>query len=146
MKRYFNIPLAIIVLAGVLVVGAQAQTSGAQRVIANVPFAFTVGQKTLPAGRYTITVLNPSSDRKTLQVRSMDGHSSAIVLTNSIDGNAADNTKLVFDRYGDRYYFAQAQMAGDSTRLAAVRSKAEREERLALAKANKKSVVTIVAG
>jgi hypothetical protein len=145
MKRYFNIPLAMILLAGIVVVSAKAQTTSAQRVIANIPFAFTVGAKTLPAGRYTIAVLNPSSDRKTLQVRSMDGRSSAIVLTTNVSGNASENAKLVFDRYGDHYYFAQAQMAGDSP-LAAVRSKAERAEMLAIAKSKKKSVVTIVAG
>ena len=143
MKRYFNFPLALILLAGVLATGAKAQTSSPQRVVANIPFAFTVGDKTLPAGRYTISVLNPTSDRKTLQVRSMDGHSTAIVLTNNATGKLSENSKLVFDRYGDHYFFAQAQIAGDSTRLAAVRSKAERAERLAVSKLNKKSVIVI---
>jgi len=146
MKRYLNFPLAIITLVGALAISAQAQSSGTQRLIAKIPFAFTVGHKTLPAGRYTITVLNPSSDRKTLQVRSMDGRSSAIVLTTTANATVTDNAKLVFDCYGDHYYFAQAQMAGDSTSLSAVRSKAEHVERLALAKAKKKSVVVIVAG
>ena len=62
MKRFLNIPLIIIVFAGVLAINAQAQT----KVIATIPFAFNVGKITLPAGRYTITVLNPSSDRKIL--------------------------------------------------------------------------------
>jgi len=146
MKRYLNFPLAIIILIGVVAISAQAQSSNTQRLIAKIPFAFTVGHKTLPAGRYTVTVLNPSSDRKTLQVRSMDGHSSAIVLTIAANATATDNAKLMFDCYGDHYYFAQAQMAGDSTTLAAVRSKAEQAERLALAKATRKSVVVIVAG
>ena len=147
MKRYLNFPLAIIILIGVVAISAQAQSSSnTPRLIAKIPFAFTVGHKTLPAGRYTVTVLNPSSDRKTLQVRSMDGHSSAIVLTIAANATATDNAKLMFDCYGDHYYFAQAQMAGDSTTLAAVRSKAEQAERLALAKATRKSVVVIVAG
>jgi hypothetical protein len=145
MKSYFNILLAIVVLAGALIAGAQAQTSSAQRVIASIPFAFTVGKTTLPAGRYTITVLNPASDRKILQIRSMDSRSSAITLTNGVFVNAAENAKLVFDRYGDRYFFAQAQMANDSTSLAAIRTKAERADKHTLAKSNKKSVVVIVA-
>ena len=146
MKRYLNFPLAIIILIGVVAISAQAQSSSnAQRLIAKIPFAFTVGHKTLPAGRYTITVLNPSSDRKTLQVRSMDGHSSAIVLTTAANATATDNAKLVFDCYGDHYYFAQAQMAGDSASLAAVRSKVENAEQVALAKSNKKSIVAIAA-
>ncbi len=119
MKRFFNISLIIIVFAGVIAINAQAQT----KVIASIPFAFNVGKTMLPAGRYTITVLNPSSDQKILQIRSLDGRSSAVVLTNGIIGKASENAKLVFERYGDRYVFAQAQLAGDETTLAAVRSK-----------------------
>jgi hypothetical protein len=141
MKRHLNISLAIIMLAGVLAAAAQAQTSSAQKMVANIPFTFNVGQTELPAGKYTITVVNPSSDRKVLQIRNADGHSSAMIQTTSELRNAADNAKLVFHRYGDRYFFAQAQMAGDMTSLAAVKTKAERTEREAIAKAGKKSVV-----
>ena len=119
MKRFINIPLIIIVFAGVLAINAQAQT----KLIANIPFAFNAGKTTLPAGRYTITVLNPSSDRKILQIRSVNGRSVAVVLTTGIIRNASDKSKVIFERYGDRYVFAQAQMAGDDTTLAAVRSK-----------------------
>jgi hypothetical protein len=141
MKRHFNIPLAIIVLAGVLSVSAKAQTSGAQRVIANIPFAFSVGKTNLPAGKYTFSVVNPSSDRKILQIRSMDGRVSAMILTTDLVRDASDNAKLVFDRYGNHYYFAKAQMAGDSTTLAAVKAKEWPSKQLASAK---KSVIVIV--
>ena len=144
MKRFFNIPLAIIILVSALTAAAQAQTSGAPHVIANIPFAFTASNKTLPAGKYTITVLNPSSDRKALQIRSLDGHSSAIVLTNGEIGKVSDNSKLVFERYDDRYFFAKAQLAGDSTSLAALRS--NKDQKYLLANAKKKSVVVIVGG
>jgi len=144
MKRFFNMLFAIIILATALTAGAQAQTSSTQRVIANIPFAFTVGNKTLPAGKYTITVVNPSSDRRALQIRSMNGRSSAIVLTNAISGHVSDSSKLVFERYDDRYFFAQAQLSGDSTTLAALRSKSEHKQLVATAK--KRSIVIIVAG
>lgn len=142
MRKFFHIPLTIVVLAGVLVVGAQAQTSSARKVIANIPFTFNAGKTTLPAGKYTITVVNPSSDRKILQIRSLDGRSSAMVLTTDSNATVSDKAKLVFERYGDRYVFAQAQMADAS--LAAVRSK-DRGEKNAVAKGIKKSVVVIVA-
>ena len=142
MKRFFNILVATIILATALTAGAQAQTT--QRVIANIPFAFTANNKSLPAGKYTITVLNPSSDRKALQIRSMNGRYSAIVLTNGVIGSIADNSKLVFERYDDRYFFAQAQMAGESTSLAALKSNKEQKHLVATAK--KKSTVVIVAG
>lgn len=144
MKRYINITFAVVILAGVLVTGANAQTSSTQRVTANIPFSFIVGKTTLPAGRYTITVLNPSSDRRTLQVRSMDGHASAIVLTTAVLRRVADNAKVVFERYNDRYYFAQAEMPGDSTALAAVRSKWDHRDKT-LARNGKKSVIAIIA-
>ena len=144
MKRYFNIPLMIVALTGIVAVSAQAQTTSAQRVIANIPFTFNVGKTTLPAGRYTITVLNPSSDRKILQVRSLNGRSSAMVFTTGVIGNASEDAKLVFERDGDRYVFAQAQMAGDETGLAVVRSKSDRDSRNAMTKSNKKKVVVIV--
>jgi hypothetical protein len=145
MKRYINIPLAIITLAGALAISAHAQTSSAQIVSASIPFSFSAGKTTLPAGRYAITVLNPASDRKILQIRSLNGRSSAMVLTTGAIGNASDDAKLVFERDGDRYVFAQAQMAGDETSLMAVRTKTDRSDKH-VAKAAKKNVVVIVAG
>jgi hypothetical protein len=112
--------------------------------VANIPFSFTVGKTTLPAGKYTITVLNPSSDRKALQLRSMNGRFSAIVLTNSETGSVAGNSKLVFESYDDQYFFTKAQWAGDSTTLAALRSNKDQKHLIATAK--KKSVVVIVGG
>lgn len=142
MKRFFNILVANVILATALTAGAQAQNT--QRVIADIPFAFTANNKTLPAGKYTITVLNSSSDRKALQIRGMNGRYSAVVLTNGVIGSVADNSKLVFERYDDRYFFAQVQIAGDSTSLAALKSNKERKHLVATAK--KKSTVVIVAG
>ena len=142
MKRFLNVALAVIFLASALAIGAQSQTPSAQRVTATIPFEFMVGNKMLPAGKYTITVVNPSSDRKALQIRRMNGHSSAIVLTNNVIVSIDDNSKLVFDHYDDRYVFARAQLAGDSTSLAALRAKSEQKQ---LARANKKSTVIIAA-
>lgn len=144
MKKLFKISLMITMLAGVLVVSAQAQTSGAQRLIASIPFAFNAGKTTLPAGKYTITVLNPTSDRKSLQIRNLNGRASAIVLTTTSSGHASDKAKLVFERYGDEYFFSQAHMAGDETTLAVLRSRTNRGDKQ-VAKAGKKSIVVIVA-
>jgi len=145
MKRHTNILLAIIVLAGAFTASAQAQTAGAQIAVADIPFSFNVGNKNLPAGRYTINVLNPTSDRKVLQIRSTNGRASAMIQTNSVIGNTSDDAKLVFQLYGDRYYFAQVHMAGESTSFAAVKSSAQRAQKDTVAKAGKQSVVVIVA-
>ena len=141
MKRIISITFVIIILATAYT--AEAQQSSAQVMIANIPFAFTANNKTLPAGKYAVTVLNSSSDRKALQIRSMNGRFSAMILTNAVIGHVSDNAKLVFERYDDRYFFAQAQLPGDSTTLAALRS--NKEHKHAVATAKKKSVVVILA-
>ena len=133
MKTILNITIATMILVGVVAVNTHAQT-GANKVVANIPFEFTVGKDTLPAGRYTVAVMNPTSDRKILQIRQIDGRASAMVITTDVTGNMSENAKLVFHRYGDRYYFAQAQMAGDSTSLAAVKTRSEQKQAVATTK------------
>jgi hypothetical protein len=88
--------------------------------------------------------VNPASDRKVLQIRSIDGRASALVLTNSIKGILTENAKLVFERYDERYCFTQAQMAGEATSFEALWSRSERKQ--LIAKAAKKSVIVISAG
>ena len=142
MKRFFFMSLAVAILLGVLATNAQAQSVSAQRIVASIPFSFSVGKTSLPAGRYTFTVVNPNSDRRILQIRNANGRSSAMVMTTGVITDVAENTKLVFECDGDRYYFALAQMAGDSTSLAAVRAKTTKQT-IATAK---KSLVVITAG
>ena len=146
MKRLFYIPLAIVVLLGALATSVQAQSASSQRIIANVPFNFKVGKTILPAGKYTISVLNPSSDRRILQIRSTNGRSSAMVVTTEVIGDVAEKSKLVFERDGDRYYFVQAQMAGDSTSLAPVGPKTHLVPKPSIGTVAKKTTVVITAG
>lgn len=146
MKRYFYIPLTVVILAAALATSVQAQSGNSKRIVANIPFTFNVGKTILPAGKYTITVLNPTSDRRILQIRSTNGRSSAITMTTGVIGDVSENSKLVFERDDDRYYFAQAQMAGDSTSLAAVRAKTRRVAKSRMdTVAKKKNLVVITA-
>jgi hypothetical protein len=146
MKRFFYIIMAVVILAGVLATNVQAQSGSSQLIVANIPFTFNVGKTSLPAGKYTITVLNPTSDRRILQIRSSNGRSSAMILTSGVIGEVSENSKLVFERDGDHYYFAQAQMAGDSTSLAAPRAKTPATAKPSLGTVAKKSTVVIIAG
>jgi len=144
MKRHSYILLTIVALVILCASAAQAQTSSPQRVVAQIPFAFNAGRTSLPAGKYTISVLNPSSDRTVLQIRSVDGRASAIVLTNSVNGSPVENSKLVFERYDERYFFTEVQVAGESTSFAALHSKAERKQMVAAT--GKKRVIVITIG
>jgi len=142
MNKHLNLLTTSIILVAALAAGAHAQTSRTPTVLANIPFAFKVGAKTLPAGRYAVTVLNPASDQTVLQIRSMDGRSAAITLTTSVIGTASKQGQLVFRRYGDQYFLAQAQMTGDSTGLAVAKTRAERSQAVASAG---KSITVVVA-
>lgn len=129
----------------VVTITAEALALGSQKMRARIPFAFNVGTTEFPAGKYTVTVLNPNSDRKVLQIRSDDGKLSALIQTSELNTNTPEQTKLVFNRYGNRYFFAQAQMAGESTTLAAVKTSAERNEEQAVACKGGKAAIAILA-
>ena len=145
MKRNLTITIALMMFMAVVTITAEAQRLGSQQMRARIPFAFNVGKAQLPAGEYTVAVLNPNSDRKVLRIRSADGTLSALIQTSELNANAPERTKLVFNRYGNRYFFAQAQMAGESTTLAAVKSSAERNEEQTVARNGGKATIVIIA-
>jgi len=145
MKRSLKVIIAIIVACGAFAIKGNAQTSNPQTIRARIPFTFTAGDKTLPAGVYTVSILNPASDRKALRLRSDDGHVSAIVQTLSVKSAVGDSARLIFRRYGDSYFFANAQMAGEATSLAATKTRAERATQRALRQRRDGSTVAIVA-
>jgi hypothetical protein len=144
MKKLLYTVMMTVVVVTLFARAAEAQTSSQQRVIAKIPFAFSAGKTNLPAGKYVFTVVNPASDRTVLQIRSVDGRASAMILTNTVKGIVTENAKLVFERYDERYCFIQAQMAGEATGFEALWSRSERKQMIA--KAAKKSVIVISAG
>jgi hypothetical protein len=121
--------LRIILMFGVLIMLAvssvQAQTSNVQT--ADIPFEFSAGGKTFPAGRYSVTRLNPQSDKAALAIKSMDGSLSKIILTTPIQANRTQETaRLIFTRYEDRYFLSEVWTPADSTGLELPKSRSER--------------------
>jgi hypothetical protein len=126
MKKQTYTMIAMIVLVGSMAVAAQAQTSGRTQLIASIPFEFSVGGKTLPAGEYTVRQVNPASDHAVLQLRSKDGSAGAMIQMGTVIGQARENAKLIFRRYDDHYFFAEAWIDGENFGLLAPRSRTER--------------------
>ncbi len=126
MKKQAYTVFAMIVLVGSMALAVRAQTSGRRQLMANIPFQFHVGNKTLPAGEYTVVQVNPASDRAILQLRSKDGRAGAMVQTTSVIGKTQESAKLVFRRYENQYFFAQAWVDGDNTGFETHKSRAER--------------------
>ena len=126
MKKQLYMVITIIALLTV----AGLSNANAQSTVelkANIPFAFSVGNKTMPAGEYSVRCTNPNSDMKVLQIRSSDGPESALVMTSSVIGKRQDDAKLVFYRYGDQYFFAQAWLPSDSIGMQAPKSRSEKQ-------------------
>jgi hypothetical protein len=70
----------------------------------NVPFEFTVGQQTLPAGEYSIVV----DASRFLALRDSDGRVLATVLANRIESSGKPkSTKVKFYGYGGQHVLAQ---------------------------------------
>lgn len=141
MKKLNMIIVAIMLATVAGLSTAQAQTSSKLNLTANIPFDFNVGDKTLPAGEYTVICVNPTSSVKVLQIRGKSGTASAMVRTNSVNGLSQDNGRLLFHRYGDQYFFAQAWMAAEGIGMQAPRAKAMKELELAGEKRTNETVI-----
>lgn len=107
-KQIFSTFAMLSLLFALAVVSVQAQSRSG--ITVKVPFAFQVGDKTLPAGDYSIKQLSQDA----LLIESTSGDERAIApaagrVENS--ANAQPSTeKLVFRQYGEQYFLAQVWM------------------------------------
>ncbi len=126
-RQILRASATVVLLAGLALVSAvssaSAQTSS-KIASADVPFSFIVGEKTLPAGKYVVTAMTSSGDA--LLINSRDAQSSAIRLSNGLErGRGATTAKLVFHRYGQRYFLAEV-WGGESNGRQLMKGKQER--------------------
>lgn len=140
-----QISRALLGLAAALALGVAANAQAVMnRVVIRVPFDFVAGGKQLPAGSYTVRRVR--SDAETaLIIRSEDGRTSAVVLTNT--GDARPSTAaLVFRQHGDRYFLAQVSMPGAASVRELPQTGAERrlQRELAEQKGGESKEVTVV--
>ena len=112
------------------VVSAQAQTG--YQTTANIPFDFTAGKASLPAGIYNITLISGN----TLLVRSTDGKKSVLLLARQA-GHVGTRkpARIIFNRYGDRYFLSKTFLSewdvGSQVNLSRAERDLAREYRLA---------------
>ena len=113
--------MALIVASSIAVPVIQAQQT---ILTANVPFAFKVGDKQLPAAAYAVREMG----RATL-IQSKDYKESVLGIYNDAGPSKADETKLVFNKVGDHYFLAQIWTSARGQGLAVPQSKLEKEMR-----------------
>jgi hypothetical protein len=120
MKRFGVISL--LVLAGLCTAGvAKAQD---REVRANVPFDFVVASKHLPAGSYEFLT---QSNRTTILIR--NGSQQIFVLATADDAGRITNysSRLVFYKYGDRYFLREIHCPTIAVNADFPRSKEEKQ-------------------
>ncbi len=127
-NQRFNSILSSILIACALTIGsfASAPRASAQSTAvaeATIPFTFQTDHQTFPAGTYRI-------DRESGQVVLLrgSGNSSGLILMHeAVALHPANHGKLVFDRYGDKYFLRQIWTAGTNAGLECPKSRAEKE-------------------
>jgi len=120
--KTFAVALGATVLA---TAGLYAQSG----VVADIPFAFSVQNVTMPAGQYHLRALSSTSEA--IQIRNAETGKSAIVLAPKSGSTQVKDTKtgkVIFHHYGDQYFFSEV-WTPDDLRGCALPSKLEKEYR-----------------
>ncbi len=106
MKIYLS---AVVLFLLVITASASAQTS-TDVVTAQVPFAFIVGGKTLPAGTYQFRASNNFNQ---IDVASVDGKNAALSIVNTrLSPRSKTEALVVFDVAGNDHYLAEVYIPG----------------------------------
>ena len=128
-NQTFRLVAILGIFLGLAVASVHAQAPS--KVEVNIPFEFSAGKTTLPAGVYSIKRL--SSNNVTL--RSEDGKSNVIlsapVTNTSSDPNAVE--RIVFERYGNGYALSQIWLTADSGRQIWINKKGAKAGRVEIA-------------
>jgi hypothetical protein len=117
--------IALIAMANFALAGTSfAQSNGVR---ATVPFDFTVGNKLLPSGTYTI---KEAMNTHMIVITSHDKPIAALSLVNQ-DGNKSPNGgKLLFHRYGGQYFLSEILCDRADLNVEIPRSKTEKRAQL----------------
>jgi hypothetical protein len=110
MKKAFALASFLVLLT---VSSALGQSD--RQTIIHIPFNFSVGEKSFTAGKYVIQRNRKDSDTVWV-IKRKDNVGSALMLTQSVRANdPAEETRLVFNRYGDIYFLSEFWTPGSNT-------------------------------
>jgi hypothetical protein len=137
MKRITAI--ALFAMANFVMAGTSFAQS--REVQATVPFDFTVANKLLPAGTYTIT----QRETSVVVIRSHDKPIAILTLADPDDHKSPNQGKLVFNKYGSQYFLSEILCDQSDMHVAVPASKMEKKVRLEQAKLNSSSQTLVAA-
>ena len=137
MKRNLFGILAILTLSLLISVPSMSAQTIAK---ATIPFAFTVGQTEMPAGNYIISSVSDSA----IAIMGREKGTNVVSLVRSEQPKTNDgSTKLVFHKYGDKYFLSQVArgFGGNVLQLPASNRENEAQIQYARQAADKEVVV-----
>jgi hypothetical protein len=113
MKKMVFTLLILISLFGIGTLSTSAQVSDALEF--NIPFEFTVAEKTFPAGNYIISPLGNYSEG-VFALRDQDHKRESVFLAeNTEKAMISQKSELIFDKVGDHYFLSEIFEAGNAT-------------------------------
>lgn len=135
-----------ITMTGMLTLALMAATETARAqepLVVDIPFAFTTGGMTLPAGEYRVQ--NTAEASPALLIQRTDGSAATYVLSNAVQANRPQTqSKLIFRCHGKRHFLSQVWVEGHS-RGKELPPSAKEKEQAPLARNETPDQVTIVA-
>ena len=140
MKRNLITILSVVVMSLLLNATSVYAQSYAK---AQVPFAFNVGAKQLPAGTYEIGVLSQSPNE--IMIRNTETTAAALSIART-EGPRDTESKLVFDRIGTQYFLTEVWKGFGAGGMIVPTSKHEQElkKELQLAKGSAGGIEEVV--
>jgi hypothetical protein len=129
-----------IAIAPLLVTEALAQCPSNLR--AEIPFDFTLNDKQIKAGNYTLEKLDCNTATPLVVLRDAEGRSLGIVNRSATpigSPKAREQGTLTFVRYGDAYYLSEVR---DPLRQYSFRLRSGKKERL-LARSSQRNTVSV---
>jgi hypothetical protein len=101
--------------------------SAQNQVKVNVPFSFTVGTSTMPAGSYTIK--SDFGSRDLVYLTNWGENAKSFALGIPEPGTPSETGKLVFHRVGDQYFLSDIRCPNASMNIHFPETKAEKRVR-----------------
>ena len=104
--RRFALTAGLTAALGTMSLMAQMTKAGN----AEIPFDFQIQDQVLPAGSYTV---DETSTTGLIVVRNDDTRKAVLALAPVRTSGKEDGPKLVFHRYGDRYFLSEIWLTGE---------------------------------
>jgi len=117
---------ALVIMAALAAAAVPSTAGAADKVRAYIPFEFTVGNETLPAGNYQFENQNTP---QAMIVGSLDQQARVMVIARPAYAPAGTRveSQVVFNKYGNRYFLAKVWNASSGLGAGLSKSRQERE-------------------